>query len=458
MFLKEVLKKLRNKLLIKVLEKQDELAIKTEDLTELTLMRLSEVRQSVKTSADIQTELWASLERANAKAASKQEAVELKTVINALQADVEKTLSAVARVQTELQASLEKATASAVSKQEATELKVEIKTLKVDAEKTLTAVARIQTELQASLEKANAEQPSPVSLKAEKGLQNYLRLLKSLSKRYMILIAVRDTTGAFLTDDIATGIKALGFTVDLSFEKGLKKQHHHSYVGVIDRGQVVCEAVSKQKETTYYMATREGVFYEVVSKSYPEGNVAVIKIDGVDYATNRRGLNIVVFDPITKTVIDSVCFDTHIATLICSRFEDAISSIKRKLDALFLSGYTVPQYCIDNKITNVVIYSESEYWNIAENICISFWLNRKVSIRKFCATRLFIQQPLDNNMPFPVSNFISMNDVKLIMDDTVLIIHPNPQTDLIKRFEAYGARVITLNQIVADMYNIRMKS
>jgi hypothetical protein len=384
MFLKDVLKKLRNKLLIKVLEKQDELAIKTEDLTELTLMRLSEVRQSVKTSADIQTEIWASLERASAKAASKQEAVELKTVINALQADVEKTLSAVARVQTELQASLEKATASAVSKQEATELKAEIKTLKVDAEKTLTAVARVQTELQASLEKANAEQPSPVSLKAEKGLQNYLRLLKSLSKRYMILIAVRDTTGAFLTDDIATGIKALGFTVDLSFEKGLKWQHH-TYIGIIDRGEVICETLSKQKEPSYYTATWDRVSYEVVSKSYSEGSTAVIKIDGVDYATNRRGLNIAVFDPIAKLVIDSVCFDTHVAAFVCSRIEEIVDNLQERMTAFALCGYTVPQYCIDNKFTNIVVYSEEAYWNITGNICLSFSLNRKINVWAYCA-------------------------------------------------------------------------
>jgi hypothetical protein len=148
MFLKEILKKLRGKLLIKVLEKQDELAIKTDSLINVTASQLSELRHSVKTSADIQTELWASLERMSAKAASKQEAVE-------------KTLGVVAKNQADLKIAMEKATASAVIRQDVVGLKMRIDTLRADVEKMLVAIEAL---------KVKDEQPTPTLLKAEKGL------------------------------------------------------------------------------------------------------------------------------------------------------------------------------------------------------------------------------------------------------------------------------------------------
>jgi hypothetical protein len=311
-------------------------------------------------------------------------------------------------------------------------------------------IAELKAELKALLT-TDVEKVEPVSLKAEKGLLNYLRLLKGLSKRYMIIIAVRDTTGAFLTDEIADGIKALGFAVDLSFEKGLKKQYHHTYIGVIECGQTVCETLSKQKEPSYYTATRDSVSYEVVSKSFPEGNTAIIKIDGVDYATNRRGLNIAVFDPMTRTVIDSVCFDTQVAVFTCSRLEEIIESLEQKLNALALCGYNVPQYCIDNKITNVVIYSEEEYWNIAGNICMSFSLNRQVNIRAYCAMRPFKRTPINDGRLFMSVNFIDINEIRLTQDDTVLVLHPNPQMGILKKFETSGSRVVALIQMGTEM-------
>jgi hypothetical protein len=409
-FLKETLKRLRAKLLVKVLEKQDELSIKVEDSTNITATRLSEIRQSVETAA-------------------------------------KETLASITKSQAEVLTSIEKTAASTANKQNIAELRGEIKTL-------LTTV-KSQAEVLASIKKTvasmDAEKVGRVALKTERNLQNYLRLLKDLSKRYMALIAVKNTTGHFITEEIAAGIRELGFTTDLSFEKGLKNQHYHTYIGVIDRGQVICDAVSKQKESAYYTAMRDGVSYEAISKSLSEGNVAVIKIDGVDYATNRRGLNIVVFDPITKTVIDSVCFDTYVSSLACWRLEDIVEGRRRMMNAFAICGYTVPQYCVDAKITNVIVYSESEYWNTAEDICLSFSLNHKVNVRAYCAAKPFKRTPVDDDYLFTSVNFINIDDVKLTPADTVLVIHPNPQTEIVKRFETSGVRVVDLEQMATKM-------
>jgi dGTP triphosphohydrolase len=375
-FLKEVLKKLRWRLLVKVLEKQDELSIKVEDSTNLTLAKLQETASAAaeKTQASITkagAEMRSSVEQTTGSAAEKTLAsikstqAEMRQIAAAV---LDKTQASIRKSHAEIWSTIEKTAAETAKRQDAAALEMEEiltsiasitktqaeiqasieeaiqRTAGTAVEKTLASLVKTQAEIRQTVEatvaKAQAElkaevkafltvdakKAEPVLLKAERGLQNYLRLLKGLCKRYMIIIAVRDTTGACLTDEVAAGIKALGLSVDLSFEKGLNKQHHHTYIGVIDRGQVICDALSKQKESSYFTMARDGVSYEAVSKSFPEGNIAVIKVNGVDYATNRRGLNIVVFDPITKVVVDSVCFDTHVIAFTCSRLEEIVEN------------------------------------------------------------------------------------------------------------------------------------
>jgi hypothetical protein len=415
-FLKEALKKLRTKLLVKVLEKQDELLIKAQNLTNLTLAKLQETTD----------------------------------------AGAEKTAVSIAKAKIEILSSIDKTTAASINMEALTNntlasLSDIRQTMEAAVVSTTKSQTELKTELKALLATDVQESPS-VSLKAEKNLRSYLRLLKGLSKRYTILIAVKDTPGAFLTDEIAAGIKALGLSADLSFENGMKRQYHRTYIGAIDRGQVVCETLSKQIEPSYYRATRNGVSYDVVSKAYI-GNIAEIKIDGIDYATNRRGLNIVVFDLMTKTVIDSVCFDAQVAALTCSRLEEIVESLEQKLNALALCGYNVPQYCIDNNIKSVIIYSEKEYWHIAGNICMSFQLNREVNVCTYCAVKPFNRTPLDSDYLFTNINFVNVNDVKPTDAETVLMLHPNPQVEIINKFQIGGARVVTLEQMTAWMYN-----
>jgi len=49
------------------------------------------------------------------------------------------------------------------------------------------------------------------------------------------------------------------------------------------------------------------------------GNYCSIRIDGVEYAKNRRGLNIVVYDNRAGEVVDSVAFDTHVQEMTVRR-------------------------------------------------------------------------------------------------------------------------------------------
>lgn len=60
-----------------------------------------------------------------------------------------------------------------------------------------------------------------------------------------------------------------------------------------------------------YQKSNGRSYYEISSAGYENGNTCSIRIDGTEYAKNMRGINIVVYNHVTKTVVDSVCFDTH---------------------------------------------------------------------------------------------------------------------------------------------------
>jgi hypothetical protein len=55
-----------------------------------------------------------------------------------------------------------------------------------------------------------------------------------------------------------------------------------------------------------------GITYELVSAGLDYGDASSIRLDGVEYSVNNRGLNFVVLDTETGEVVDSVCFDTCI--------------------------------------------------------------------------------------------------------------------------------------------------
>jgi hypothetical protein len=144
-------------------------------------------------------------------------------------------------------------------------------------------------------------------------IHRYLKMLKQLKRDYIIIIAVRDTPGLALNKTVAREILRLGFKVNL------QNKHWHSYIGVVDAGKVIHEQISAEEEALSYKSTVGGFAVEITSKSLNVGNLAAIKIDGKDYAVNKRGLNIVVIEKDTRKVVDTVCFDTHEPKFGCTR-------------------------------------------------------------------------------------------------------------------------------------------
>ncbi len=145
-------------------------------------------------------------------------------------------------------------------------------------------------------------------------IDSYLGRLKIKAQDLLIIISVKDTAGAWLRRVTAESILALGF------KKSLYRQQGQSYIGVLDRGEVKYEALSARGETLIWRSRDIKDFQLYVRSSiYANENTSNIRVNGVEYSMNSRGLNIVVIDRSAGTIADSVCFDTHAKNNTCIR-------------------------------------------------------------------------------------------------------------------------------------------
>lgn len=148
-------------------------------------------------------------------------------------------------------------------------------------------------------------------------IDEYLRLLAR--NDYTVLISVQDDAAARMRASTKTLLRELG----LSTEWSRSAMFRRAYIAVIADGEIR-ELVSQDNLGKALRCS--GSFnqmrnrYEIVSTGHDntDGLLCAIEIDGKDYAVNRRGLNIVVYDPAAESVVDSVCFDIYDGSA-CSR-------------------------------------------------------------------------------------------------------------------------------------------
>lgn len=149
----------------------------------------------------------------------------------------------------------------------------------------------------------------------------YVDMLKEKRRDLLILISVKDTPGHNLSPLIWRKLETLGL------RKPLVDKHWHSYAAVIDGSNVIFEQLSIKDERVAYVGKAAGQDIKLVSRSYNQGNVSVVFINGIDYSENRRGLNFVIYDKVSAEVVDTVCFDTHSENYIYYRFGKPAHSI-----------------------------------------------------------------------------------------------------------------------------------
>ena len=140
-------------------------------------------------------------------------------------------------------------------------------------------------------------------------LHEYLQSLKG--RNVSIFISVKDDASNAFTVTLSNDLHELGIQSDL-----IGKYRYSFYAVVSSVG------VKEELSADSVVSTQESVFgnqYSISSAGMTVGNNSSIMIDDVEYSKNVRGLNIVVFDNETKTVIDSVGFDTYTRVMTMTR-------------------------------------------------------------------------------------------------------------------------------------------
>lgn len=140
------------------------------------------------------------------------------------------------------------------------------------------------------------------TMKMVTDMESYLDLLKD--NRYWVFMSVKDEASQHLDERLLKKMRNLGL------QASLEGQYRCSYYGILAENEIKEKmGYEKLEETGNIRNGRSN--YLIVSAGYDSGNSCSIQIDGKEYGKNQRGLNIVVYNYITKTIVDSVCFDSN---------------------------------------------------------------------------------------------------------------------------------------------------
>ena len=141
--------------------------------------------------------------------------------------------------------------------------------------------------------------------------RNDLQSINSIDE-YLIALSQMDNIAVFIAVMGNAGRSYISKTVRLIEDLGLKIHWNHlgwnSYIAVVDSAGISEQRGERGKPLAISGET-SGIQYNMSSKSYTQGDDAVIKLNGVDYAVKARGINVVVYDKVQRKVIDSVCFN-----------------------------------------------------------------------------------------------------------------------------------------------------
>jgi len=158
------------------------------------------------------------------------------------------------------------------------------------------------------------------ALISEKNFGAWFRFLKVAVKKFLVILTVKDTPGSGMPESIVQEIRDAGF-------KNFRKDLWNSYIGVIHRGKVVFDEVrANEEKLSYRYESLEGnLSIAVVSEPWRNGNKGDIRINDVQCSVNIRGVNIVIYDTVTRHVVDSVGYDSHESGEVTFRHNQQLS-------------------------------------------------------------------------------------------------------------------------------------
>lgn len=141
-------------------------------------------------------------------------------------------------------------------------------------------------------------------LKEKTNLNDYLRYLRSTNSKDIIIVVAAKDEASRQYPKYKTNLHYLGTKLDFT------KKGRWSYLAILDADSNNYIEEMSQKRLDKELKLNDTVF-TLSSAGYTEGNVAIIKINGIDYSKNRRGLNIVVLNKNTGEILDSCYADAY---------------------------------------------------------------------------------------------------------------------------------------------------
>ena len=142
-------------------------------------------------------------------------------------------------------------------------------------------------------------------------IYEYLDLLKN-NRQYSIFVAIRDDGTREINSELQDSLAALGL------EKTLPGHYRWSYYAIMIPGEKKLEEISTEELSCSGMLP-DGAQYSVISQGGLSGAgggagrylTCSVKINDVEYAVQRIGLNFVIYDNEHSVVADSVEFNTY---------------------------------------------------------------------------------------------------------------------------------------------------
>ncbi len=116
---------------------------------------------------------------------------------------------------------------------------------------------------------------------------------------YVMFISAMDNAAGILDESVKAAFRRVGL------EELSTMNNADSYIAAVDGGKILFE----QKGQGGILVSAEDIKYEVVSGIDDSKYRSSIKIDGIEYAEAKKGINIVIYDSQLDTVIDEAVFD-----------------------------------------------------------------------------------------------------------------------------------------------------
>ncbi|MBQ9859592.1 MAG: hypothetical protein IJO76_02815 [Clostridia bacterium] len=145
-----------------------------------------------------------------------------------------------------------------------------------------------------------------VQLHTVESVEEYMKL--ALSGNNTVFITVCDEASTGFTDELRT------YLSDIGMHKLSRIGYRNGYIGIVSNEGVIYEMLKTKgdKEPLKYTGKlADGVKFTLKSGGHDQGRMASCLIDGEQWAYNKRGLNIAVYNNDAGKVVHRAVFDTY---------------------------------------------------------------------------------------------------------------------------------------------------